>query len=144
MHGFIGNTRGRNPLVSILIFVLFIVMTFYIARWIYFFLLWASPIIIILTALIDHKVFVDFGNRLWKTFQRSPLSGVLLSAAYIIAFPLVSVYLLAKAFLNRKLKNAQSGFARRKEDEFADYEILDEDPPLEFPDLEKKSNEDFL
>ena len=71
--------------------------------------------------------------------RRNPLIGVLGIVLSILGFPVVSAFLLARALLNKKIKETQQKEKIRREGQFIDFEELDSEPlvPSQFAEKQK-------
>lgn len=93
-----------------------------------------SPILILATLFIDHRVVLNYGKMITRLFKRNPIMGIGAGILSVVGFPIVILYLFAKALLNRQLKK----MATPKEVTFAEYEEIadDEIETLELPEKE--------
>ncbi len=65
---------------------------------------------------IDKRVVLKYFNWLGATLRVSPLRGIIYGAASVIFAPFVGLYLLAKAFLLKRVKTAMGDMAQRAEE----------------------------
>ncbi len=135
------RASGNSPFGSILgiiMGVLFLIGLFYIAQFIFRILYFLSPVFIIAALIMDHKVVTGYGKWLWQQLRNNPLSGVLYTLLTILGFPLVSLFLLGKAALKKKVREAQQEAEQQRQGEFADFEELDSEP-LNLDRLERQA-----
>lgn len=138
------NTRpgGNNPInaiVGILLMIAFLVGMYYIARLIFKILLFLSPFMLVATLIIDRSVVVGYAQWLAGMTRRNPAIGIIGIVLSIVGFPVVSAFLLARALLNKKIKDVQQKEKTRREGQFIDYEELDSEPlvPSQFAEKQK-------
>ncbi len=135
------RTGGSSPLGgigSLLVAVLFLVGMFYFMKFLFTLLFWLLPVTLIATAIIDHKVILNYIGWVGGTFRRNALRGLLVAALSIVGAPVVSVFLLGRAWLGKQFKTfaqeAQKAQAETTED--VEYEEV-ESETMELPTLEK-------
>ncbi len=115
-------------IVSALVMILFFVGMFYLVGGIMKVLTWAAPALLILALIFDYKTVLNYGKWLIDLTKRNPLMGIGAIALSVLAYPLVFTYLLARAYLSKKIKKMQSDYETRQQGEFADFEVIDEKP----------------
>jgi len=136
--------RTSNPfrsIMGIVFLVLAVMAVFWIAKGIFTILSYLTPVLLIATLIIDHKVIIDYGKFLGKLFQRNPLygiGGILLS---FIASPVVAVYLFGKAMLKRKVRKMQTHVEEQTKGKYTDYNEVAEEEEVEF---ELKDEEEII
>lgn len=146
--------RGSG-LYGIIATILFLIALYYIAKGVFWVLTWVSPVLLIATLVIDHRVVLDYLKMLWNMIIRNPIMGILSAALSILGFPVVMLFLFGRAWFGyylRKKQREQADFfqqfreQQQQEEEFVSYEEiidnrLDEsefvDPTFE-PEKEKK------
>lgn len=138
------RTGGNSPLGgigSLLVAVLFLVGMFYFVKFLFTLLFWLLPVTLIATAIIDHKVILNYIGWVGGTFRRNPLRGLLVAALSIVGAPVVSVFLLGRAWLGKQFKTfaqeaQQAQQAQPENTEYVDYEEVASET-MELPTLEK-------
>ena len=138
------NPMGRNPLgpiFSILLFVLFFVALFFLARVVFEILSYAAPVMLIAALIIDYKVVTGYLQWIGGLFRRNVLYGIGATLLSILGFPVVSAFLLGKALFKRKVKQVRNDMEERRQGEFVEYEELESDIPevLELPEMATRS-----
>ena len=131
---------GGNPINSILGIVIFVFMMiglWFIARFFFKLLYWLSPAMLIATLIIDYKVVTGYGQWLVKLTKSNAIMGIGAIVLTVLAFPLVSAFLLSKALFKKKIKSVEKQAQQAREGEFIEYEELDS-APLELPKLQKE------
>ena len=132
------SSSNLNPLFSILILLALLIGFFFVAQYIYKFLLVISPVVILVTLILDYKVFASFGKLLMAFVKQN---FIVLSA---FLFPVISLFLLGKALLKRKINKFEEKI-RQEENTFTTYEEVEE-PIINVAkkDQDKKYNYDKL
>ncbi len=133
------NNNPFSSLLSIIIFVLALVGLFILAKAIFNILYYLSPLVIIATAIIDHKVIVNYAQWVIGLFRQNVLLAVGATVLTFLMFPVVAAFLLGKALFNRKVRQVEETQRRLREGEFADFEEIVDDAPLKLPRSEKKT-----
>ena len=124
-----------NTLVSLIIFAAVFLVIVWAAQGVFTILSWLAPVMLILTLLLDYKVVVNYVKTIWLWLKHKTIFGVLAVIFTILGFPLVTAFLLIRAFLSRSKKRSVKEAERREKGEFISYEELDD--KLELPDFEK-------
>lgn len=137
------SNQTNRPFVSLLgavTMIAAIILLFMLARGIFTILSFIAPVLLLITLIIDHKVVLNYGKWILRQFTSGGnwMVGVGASIFTVLAFPLVSVFLFGKAFLTKKISEAIPGSAMRQEEEYSDYEVIDESP-LELPELDEET-----
>lgn len=119
------SNSNLNPLFSVLILFLLLIGFFYLAQYIYRFLLIISPVVILITLIIDFSVFVSFGKLLMAFVKQNVIAGVCFIVLSAFLFPVVSLFLLGKALLKRKINKFEQKI-KKEENTFTPYEEVEE------------------
>ena len=138
------NNRNDNPfnsLVSILVMALVFIGLFVLARFIFRILYFLSPLMLIATLIIDHKVLINYARWLGDTIRRNALLGIGATVLSLVFFPVVAAGLLAKALLNREVRKAQSARQEALKGEYVDFEEIVQERPLQLPKTEPTPRE---
>lgn len=140
------RTQSSSPfggIISIIFFLLFFVALFYVAKFVFMILWYASPIIFIAALILDFAGVTNYGKWLINLGKRNLLAGVGATLLSMVAFPLVALFLLGKALFKKKVKEMQGQFEPTDgrptpaEDDFIDYEEVVDEPKLELPPLRR-------
>ena len=115
-------------IVSALVMILFFVGMFYLVGGIFKVLTWAAPALLIIALVLDYKTVLNYGKWLIDLVKRNPLMGIGAIALSILAYPLVFTYLMARAYLSKKIKKMQTDYETRTQGEYVDFEVVDEQP----------------
>ncbi len=132
------SSNSNNPfstIIGIVLGILFLLGLFYVARFIFTIMYYLSPLMIIAALIIDHRVVVDYGKWLVRQTKSNPVVGVIAILLSVLGFPLVSLFLLGKALLRKKVKDVQKEAERQREGEFIEYEELDSEQ-MDLPRIE--------
>lgn len=116
---------GFNIIPALLIGIVVLFVLFTVAKFVFNILYWLSPVLLIITLFIDHKVVVNYGKWILELMGKNVLLGVGLSLLTIVAFPVVSLFLFGKAILKKKVKEMTQQFEQQTqgtEEEFTEYE----------------------
>jgi hypothetical protein len=129
--------RSFNPLFSVLIFVGVLVGLFFAAQFIYTMLLWASPVVLLITCILDYKVPVNFVKLLIAFTRKNTVAGIVFIALSIVFFPIICLFLLGKALFNKKVEKIQQR-TTEENNTFVPYEEVEDEPIIIVP---RKNNE---
>ncbi len=127
---------GFNIIPALIFGVLFLVGMFYLARFVFNILYYLSPVLLIITLFIDHKVVVNYGKWIMQMMGKNPLLGVGLTLITIVAFPVVSLFLFGKAMLKKKVKEMTAQFGQPMQEQEADFTEYEEVTPVDEPLVE--------
>lgn len=134
-----------NPLFSVLIFLGVVVGLFFAAQFIYIMLLWASPVVLLITLILDYKVVFNFIKLLVAFTRKNLVAGIVFIALSVLFFPVICLFLLGKALFNKKVDKIN----KRNDEEkntFVPYEEVEDEPIIVIPrkDNERRYNYDKL
>lgn len=130
-NGSIGSVTG------IIIGIGVLVLLFFIARLAFRILYFLSPIFLIATLFIDHKVVVNYLKWIRDLYKRDIIIGVGATILSIFGFPILSAFLFGKALFRKRVKDAAEEARVRQEGKLIDYEEVD-DEPLDLKRLEEQ------
>ncbi len=129
--------RSVNPIVGILVSVLFLVALFMLARFFFTVLYYLSPLMLIATLVIDYRVVLEYIQWLVGLVRRNALLGVGAILLSVLGFPVVSAYLLIRAVFRRRIRQMEKEFEEKQEGEYIDYEELNREA-LDLKRLEER------
>lgn len=124
----------RSPvswLFGLMGLILFFVLMYWLIKGLFAILSWAAPVLLILTAIINYRVILDYGRMLLDTFKRNWLIGILGVLLTVVGFPFVAGFLFVKALLLRKVGQLQSQYEQQRQGEYVQYEDLSDSEPLD-------------
>ncbi|MEM1122388.1 MAG: hypothetical protein AAGJ18_18220 [Bacteroidota bacterium] len=128
---------GFNIIPALIFGVLFLVGLFYLARFVFNILYYLSPVLLIITLIIDHKVVINYGKWILQVMGRNPIFGVALTLMTIVAFPVVSLFLFGKAMVKKKVKEMAAQFGQPVQEEaYTEYTEYEEVTPVDEPLIE--------
>jgi len=137
IYSFSNGGRNLNQFpgggLGCLIFtVLFIVGGYYLLQGLYYLLLWAAPALLVLTLIINWRVFPDTLKGWLRSLNTNPLGALLSLALAVLVFPFFCLYLLLKAIGYRKMEQLRQQFGAAEstpeEEEFVEFEELESTP----------------
>jgi len=120
--------------------VVFVIGLSYLVSGIWSILSFIAPLLLIITAIINHNVIINYVKNLWTRLMTDPLMGIVYILFTVFLFPVVTAYLLGKAYLGKKLEGVmaraqqQQGGTYGAED--TDFVIVDEDVHTEDVEVE--------
>ncbi len=128
-----------NSIASILILVLVFIALFWFATNVFKLLSVIAPFLLIGALLLNHNVVINYGKWLWNLLKQKPIYGIGGILLTFFGFPIISGFLLAKAFLYRKVDKLKQNMEQREQGEFTEYEEVEDEPEirLELPKFEK-------
>lgn len=134
------NNSPFSGIVGIVVGVLFILGLFYFLKFL-FNLLWILlPVLLIVTAVIDYKVFLSYGKWIVRLFQRNWVAGAVAGFLSVAGAPVVTLFLLGKALFQKKVKEAKTAHEEQVQGEYVEFEEM-ESETLELPQLEPKKQQ---
>lgn len=116
-----------NPLLSLLVLVGIIVVMYYIFIRLIYLLYYATPVLLAIAALLHFGTVKDHFYTIFRRILRDPLMGILNVIVQILGLPFVSLWLIFKSWLMRKLEKLESS-VRETGGEYTTYEVVDEEP----------------
>jgi hypothetical protein len=126
------NRMGGTGSLGCLIFgILGLAFAFYSLYWLFQLLWWASPVLLILALLVNWRSVADTGRSYIALLRRNPVVGLLTIGLSVVAFPILSLFLLLKALGYRQLTKFQEQVKQqqsRMEGDFVDFEELESKP----------------
>ena len=125
-----------NAIMWILMLIFSIYVLFFIAKGIFSLLLYASPLLLIASFVLDKTVIINYIKFLFNKLKTDTLVGVGAVALSAFAFPVLCGYLFLKALIKNKIGKKFQEFEQKEQGEFADFEVVDDDF-LTLPELEK-------
>ncbi|KGE88503.1 MAG: hypothetical protein ACE362_08845 [Phaeodactylibacter xiamenensis] len=137
------QTSSNNPfssIIGVVLGVLFLLGLFFVARIIFTILYYLSPVMLIAALIIDYKSVTGYGKWLVDKVKTNPLLGIGGILLTVLAFPLVSLFLLGKALFKKKVREVEQEVERQREGEYVDFEELDSEP-MDLKRLEEQFRE---
>jgi hypothetical protein len=137
------QTSNNNPfssIIGVVLGILFLLGLFFVARFIFTILYYLSPVMLIAALIIDYKTVTGYGKWLVDKVKTNPLLGIGGILLTILAFPLVSLFLLGKALFKKKVREVEQEVERQQEGEYVDFEELNSEP-MDLKRLEEQFRE---
>jgi small-conductance mechanosensitive channel len=130
---------GANGIWSLIMLIVAFVALWFIASSVFKILAWAAPVLLIGALLVNYQTVLGYGRFVLNLFKRNWLTGIVAILLTIFGFPVVSGFLFAKSFLDRKVKTIVKDQERKVEGEFVEFEeVIEEEPEvLDLPPMEK-------
>ncbi|HHH50312.1 MAG TPA: hypothetical protein ENK52_04970 [Saprospiraceae bacterium] len=127
-----------NSIISILALVVAFVALYWIASSIFTLLSWTAPILLLVTAVIDYNIILNYGKWILHLLKTNTIMGIAAILLSFFGFPVISGFLFVKALLLRKVIKLKDDIRQKEEGEYVDYEELDSNPTLELPQMKKE------
>lgn len=137
MHTSPANRSPFSGLVGIVVAIAFFVALFWFVQFLFKLLWWLLPVMVIATAVIDHKVILNFFGWIGSLFKRNPLYGLLAGVLTIVGAPVVALFLLGRALIGKKINDLKQAVEEKQQGEFVEYEEVSSET-LELPQLEER------
>ena len=124
------NVGGRkvNPILGVIVLVLFLVGLFILTKFIIKVLYFLAIPAFIAALILDYKVALGFVQWLINLTKRNTVVGLLAILLSALAYPLTAAFLLVKAIFNRKIRQVEKQQKEFRDGELVDFEELDSHP----------------
>lgn len=140
------DVNPLNAIPAILMMIVVFVALFYLATGVFTILKWATPVLLLITAVINHNVIVSYGKMIIKLFKTNPIMGLVATVLTFLMYPIVCLFLFGKALFLRKVDNFKKDMETRQKGEYAEFEEIEDIRPeqplrpeiMELPPLPKK------
>ncbi|MCB0704124.1 MAG: hypothetical protein KDC34_02400 [Saprospiraceae bacterium] len=135
-HNF--NFRG-NGLTAVIALVAFFAVIFFLARGVFWLLSVAAPVLLVLAAIFDYKVIVNFVKWVGSIYKRDILMGIGITILSVIGYPVLFAILFGRALFSHRVKAAKKAYEQRQQGELTEFEeVRDPEPPLILQPKEQK------
>ena len=148
---------GGSPIIGILLLGLILYGIYFITSSLLSLLWYVGPVLLLVTAFIDHKVILNYGKYILNLFKTNPLMGVIMSLLTVFGFPFVCTFLFGKVMLKRKINKLTKDMGAQdnpffnqmtpnepKAAEFTEFEEVQEEfLKIETPVKENQDNSDY-
>jgi hypothetical protein len=128
-----------------------IIVAYYILKGLFSMLMWAAPFMFVLALIISWRAVADVGKRFLKLLETNPLVGLIVGALAVVAFPVLSLYLVIKAIGYNQAGTSNQAFNGQRQttepqDDFVEFEELESRPksappapePMKEPEIPEK------
>lgn len=133
---------GLNSILGMVLLVFGFIALWFIAKSVFSILAVAAPFLIIGALLVNHKTVINYGRFVWDMLFRNWIVGIALILLTIFGFPVVSGFLFAKSFLDRKVGKMVKEQEKQIRGEYVEYEdVTEEEEKLELPPIEKEKKQ---
>jgi multisubunit Na+/H+ antiporter MnhG subunit len=128
-----------TTIIGVVIIAVFTILMFYLLKGFWAFATFFAWFFLIVAAVVNYKVIVDYVKRLFDLLQRNILYGVGGIIFSVLLYPIVFFVLMLRALGGKALEKAglDGGVERQEKEEFSDYEVLEEEI-LDLKELEKR------
>jgi hypothetical protein len=120
------RTFHIHPFIVLLVLAVFLVILFYLLKGLLYILYYGSPLFLIGVIILDYKILIGHVKKLIYRIKHEPLNGILVLMLNIVGFPFVLAWLFGLALFRRKIRQVEKEIHQRREDEFTDFEIIEE------------------
>lgn len=127
-----GNIPGGG-FGCLLLAVFGFVAVYFVLKGLYVLLYWLSPVLLVIAAIVNWRVFPQTVKNWLKTLEANPVSAIIYLGLAVLLFPFFSLYMLLKAVGMKQLErmgqfmNNQQG-ATGGQEEFTDFEEIESKP----------------
>lgn len=128
-----------NPLIAILVVIIFMAILYFILKGFYTFASWIMPIVVIATLFIDYKVYPNYFKMLGQRLKNDTFNGALWIGGSILMSPFVALYLFFQSLFNKKINNLKQEMDKKK-GEFVNYEEV-ESTTIRLEEFTKKAEQ---
>jgi hypothetical protein len=143
------NTRSSvrdvnplNSLFSVLILIAVFTGLFFAFKFIFEILWKISPVIILVTLLFDYQVILKYFRLMGAFLRKNLIAGILFISLSVLFLPVVAIFLMAKAILNRKMKKMQADSIAENQ-YYTHYEEIDDEPIINQSRKEQNDKYDY-
>ncbi|MEM6963550.1 MAG: hypothetical protein AAF573_02210 [Bacteroidota bacterium] len=135
-----------NLLPGMLMMIAALVVIYYVATGIYAILSYIAVALFVVTAIVNHRVILDYGKLLINTTRRNPIAGIIGIGLTVFFYPIVALFLFGKAMFLKKVDELKQNFETRTQGEFVEYEEVENKRPqkpeiIELPPLKEKQKQ---
>ncbi len=127
------NGKPINLIIGLVVLAVFIIGLLNLARFLYYIFSFLAPVLLIATAIIDHKVILNYGKWIVQLVNKNPLMGIAAGLLSLFFYPVVAAFLFSKAMFKKQLKQAEN----KEKEEFINFEEMDS-KPLKVPEVRKE------
>lgn len=134
---------GKSAVLGLISIAVFTFILFYVLKGFWAFASFFAWGFLIVAAIANYQVILDYGKRMLDLFKRNPLYGIGGLAFTVFLYPIVFFVLMLRALGGKVLTNAgfnTANMGQGEEETFTDYEEV-EDEVLELEKIEVKERE---
>lgn len=118
--------------------VIFLAIGYFVIKGLFTALSYVAPVLLLLAAILEYTVIIDFVRFIFKTLKEKPILGLLAIVLTIVGYPVVFGYLFLKAWTRRRMKKHAEEIEKQR-NRYDAYEEVGEDEAdfLILPKIEK-------
>lgn len=116
-----------NPLLSLVLFIGFIILIYYIMIKMLVYLYFLTPLLFLGAFLVNPRTVKQWGKNLLLKFKKDPILGFLNLIVQLLVLPFVSIWLLFLGYFQRKLNTYKEHNFQKPEDGYTPYEIIEKE-----------------
>ncbi|MEM0991550.1 MAG: hypothetical protein AAF847_05580 [Bacteroidota bacterium] len=145
-----GRVNTGSLIIGAVVLVVMLVVLLSLARLTYRLLTFIAIPLLIITAIIDYKIIVNYFNWVVSVVKRNTLMGIGLSLLSLVFYPVVAAILFGRAFFTWRLDKAMKAqgnvFEEEAEEqkrigEYIDFEeVKEKRQPIKQPRVQKKDS----
>lgn len=110
-------------ILSLVLIVLFFVGLYWIASKVFALLYYASPVLLVVAAILDYKVITNYVKYVFKLLNNNLLLGLGMVLLTFFGFPVVAAYLAFRAWVRYKLRKR----GHLEKETYVEYEEISND-----------------
>jgi hypothetical protein len=123
------NTTAKFPWLGLFIMGLFLFLIFLFLRALFLILFYLTPVMFILILIFDARVLLHYVTSLGIKIKKNWISGLIQTGLSLLFLPVILVYLLFQAILNKQLKKQEQ--APSGGNEWTEFEELESQMPVQ-------------
>lgn len=123
------RSMQRNPMgwiLGVLGVVAFFFVLYYAVTGIMTILSYVTPVLLVLTAIINYRVITSYIAMVWNLLKSNFLMGLVAVLLTAVAYPLVAGFLFFQAIVSNRVGAMQERMGQGRIDEYDDYEDISE------------------
>ncbi len=129
-----------KTVIGIGLVAFFAIVMFYVLKGVWAVMSLLAWGFLLVALVVNYRVVIDYVKRLLDLLKRNPLYGVGGIIFSVVLYPLVFLVLMVRALGGKAFANVGFSSNQQDEEEFTDYEILD-DEPLDLKEIHKRKME---
>ncbi|MEM9887927.1 MAG: hypothetical protein AAF849_18675 [Bacteroidota bacterium] len=142
-----GKVNTGSLIIGAVMLVVMFILLFSLARIAYRLLTFIAIPLLIITAIIDYKIIVNYFNWVVSVIKKNPLMGIGLSLLSMVFYPVLAAVLFGRAFftwrLDRAMKASGNVFEEEEQAKIGEYidfeEIKDKRKPIKQQRTQEKN-----
>lgn len=131
---------GTKGIVGFIMAIAMVVLLFFFMKGVFSILAWAAPFLLLASLIINYRTVVNFLKWIYELLFRNPIMGIVTLVLMFFGFPVVAGFLFGKSIFDRKVKLLVE--ANNRENEFIEYEEVDDQMELKQIEYSERSERD--